>query len=143
MYASSFLSQMKKEKTWEYDGLIWEFFRGGSLGYETRVFIRWRKERTLAAKMPKEYGRKVGDSTDVVEIFLSTFCSDQNKKNLKGEKNNCEIPCFCFYTLKSSSQLFYGQPYRHQGSGYLEQQSTYLLEFMCMNSQLTYSVLFG
>ena len=44
-----------------------------SLGHETRVFIRSRKERILAAKMPKEYGRKVGDSRDVEKMFYRLF----------------------------------------------------------------------
>lgn len=85
---------MKKEKTWEYDGLIWEFFRGWWSGYETRVFIRSRKERTLAAKMPKEYGRKVGDWRDVEKFFYRLFVPIKIRRN---SRVRSEIPCFCYY----------------------------------------------
>ena len=94
--------------------------------------------------MPKEYGRKVGDSRDVETIFYRLFVPIKIRRNSRVREIIAKfLASVITYTLKSSSQLFYGQPYRHQGSGYLEQQSTYLLEFMCMNSQLTYSVLFG
>ena len=113
-----------------------------SLGHETRGFLRSRKERILAAKMPKEYGRKVGDSRDVEKIFYRLFVPITIRRHSRLRKIIAKFLASAIIHLNRHRSFSTVSPTEHQGSGYLE-TTKYLLEFMCMNSQLTYSVLFG